>query len=578
MIELSYSHGKPSTSADVMTPIRRAFELAEQPGGGKYAVTASGRVDDSVSVKVDGTRKNSKSGSVHNFSLTFENLSPGLHCLHVKHNNINYYPEPTGNISLIDGTVGPCPPVTIIPGENDKDECECPCGFDDEDDGGGGSSSSSSRSSSRTRLPLRLASSSSGGSSSAGRSVVRAATLQYMRWGTSFGVFRGMGGIPRGRLEMTGYDGYDASLLTPAALAYRHPAASAVLVPEGGIVPNAMFRVYEGGGYFNYVCDAEGMEAFGVGATSSDTRRVQFVTALSREESVVTTLDMAGYLRVAKTDGSAVFYNLTTGEFRVLFPPKTPCSRQQAESYLAVLRQEDGTLRQLWNLWDGHRQRRGSTPSRATRSRALPSAETRRRKPSPSPNETGHCQPPWNLLLPRGRMPRASGVWLSAKGAKPSPPPKSASSLRRRAATVSSPPSARGRPPPPSRRKTTSRTPWANCFSPARKGTAPRKPGPPPMSMTMRGASSPSLRPTEAKPPTSMTTPTASSSPRPRGRAENPRLVQTTYLDDGGGIRQQARKKWKRTWCWSPVKLLAPRRVYLQYRRPRQARGKAQYR
>lgn len=353
MIELSYSHGKPSTSADVMTPIRRAFELAQQPGGGKHTVTASGRVDDSVSVKVDGTKKTSSSGSAHNFSLTFENLSPGLHCLHVKHNNINYYPEPTGNISLINGTVGPCPPVTIIPGENDKDECECPCAAYD-DEGGGGSSSSSSRSSSRTGLPLRLASPSSGGSSSAGRGVVRAATLQYMRWAASFGAFRGMGGIPGGRLEITGYDGYDASLLTPAALAYRHPAASAVLVPEGGIVPNALFRVYEGGGYVNYVCDAEGMEAFGVGATSSDTKRVQFVTALSREENVVTTLDMASYLRVAKTDGSSAFYNLTTGEFEGYISAKNSLlTAQQAESCLAVLRQEDGTLRQLWNLWDG---------------------------------------------------------------------------------------------------------------------------------------------------------------------------------------------------------------------------------
>lgn len=352
MIELSYSHGKPSTAADVMTPIRRAFELAEQPGDGKHTVTASGRVDDSVSVKVDGTKKESSSGSAHNFSLTFENLSPGLHCINVKHNNINYYPEPTGNISLINGTVGSCPAVTIIPGENDKDECECPCAI--YDDNGGGGSSSSSRSSSRTGLPLRLASPSSGDSSSAGSGVVRSATLQYMRWAASFGAFRGMGGIPGGRLELTGYDGYNASLLTPVALAYRHPAASAVLVPEGGIVPNAMFRVYEGGGYFNYVCDADGMEAFGVGATSSDTKRIQFVTALSREESRVTTLDAACYLRVAKTDGSVSFYNLITGAFEgYISRSNSLLTAQQAESCLAVLRQEDGILRQLWNLWDG---------------------------------------------------------------------------------------------------------------------------------------------------------------------------------------------------------------------------------
>lgn len=113
-VELSYSHGKPSTSADVMTPVCRVFQLPETAEGAaeeaRHTVTASGQVDDSVTVTVDSNTQSSSPGSVHNFSLEFGNLSGGFHCLVAEHHNINYYPNPTGNISLINGTIGPCPP------------------------------------------------------------------------------------------------------------------------------------------------------------------------------------------------------------------------------------------------------------------------------------------------------------------------------------------------------------------------------------------------------------------------------------------------------------------------------------
>ena len=127
-----------------------------------------------------------------------------------------------------------------------------------------------------------------------------------------------------------------------------------MLVPEGGIAPNEMFRVYEGGAYTNYVCDANGHAAFGVGSTSSTTTRAQFVTALSRESNVVTTLAQASYLRIAKTNGSATFYSLTTGEFAAYISTQNSLlTAQDAENYLSILRQEDGSIRQVWNLWDG---------------------------------------------------------------------------------------------------------------------------------------------------------------------------------------------------------------------------------
>ncbi|MEE0765782.1 RHS repeat-associated core domain-containing protein [Akkermansia sp.] len=115
-----------------------------------------------------------------------------------------------------------------------------------------------------------------------------------------------------------------------------------------------MFRVYEGGAYTNYVCDANGNAAFGVGSTSSTTTRAEFVAALSRELNVVTTLKQAIYLRLSKTNGTATFYNLTTGEFAGYISTQNYLlTAQDAENYLSILRQENGSIRQIWNLWDG---------------------------------------------------------------------------------------------------------------------------------------------------------------------------------------------------------------------------------
>ena len=341
MITFSYSAGPPSNPSDVMTPLTRTFELPQE--GAPHSITAAGIVDDAVSLSVDGISKTSESGAPHPFELTLDGLSGGLHSLSLVHTNINYDP-PSGNISVLSGSVGPCSAVDIIPDENEEEEDECEC--DEDEDGGEGPSDSSGRSS-------RFAMASDANSSSAGSGMSRSASVRSMRWAASFGVFRGLGGIPGGKLELMAYQ-YDASLLTPAGLVYRHPVASSVLVPEGGIAPNQMFRVYEGRAYTNYVCDANGREAFGVGSTSSKTNRAQFVTSLDKEESVVTTLAQASFLRIAKTNGSATFYSLTTGEFAgYISSQNSVLTAQNAENYLSILRQEDGSIRQVWTLWDG---------------------------------------------------------------------------------------------------------------------------------------------------------------------------------------------------------------------------------
>ena len=101
MIALSYSHGKPSNSSHVMTPVRGTFILPELPEGGTHTVVASGKVDDSVSLTVDDSSASSTSGATHSFSLSIEGLParrpqtrrrppqhrllPGPHGQHLRH-------------------------------------------------------------------------------------------------------------------------------------------------------------------------------------------------------------------------------------------------------------------------------------------------------------------------------------------------------------------------------------------------------------------------------------------------------------------------------------------------------------
>ena len=192
-IQLSYSHEAPANLSDVMTPINRNFQLPME--GAPHTVTAAGSVDDAVSMTIDGITKTSESGAPHPFELTIDGLSRGLHSVSIVHTNINYDP-PSGNISMIGGSAGPCPPVGIVPDENEKKkDCDCDCGDGDE---GGDPPASDGRS-------FSLSAGDDWGSSSAGSNMIREAELRYMRWAASFGVFRGLGGIPGGKLELMAY-------------------------------------------------------------------------------------------------------------------------------------------------------------------------------------------------------------------------------------------------------------------------------------------------------------------------------------------------------------------------------------
>ena len=341
MITLSYSKGHPSSSGDVHPSINRQCYH-----DGNTIVSASGSVDDSVCISAPGLEYddgNETGRATHPFNATGTQVPAGYYNVSVTHSNIQSHPA--GNVSVLTGSVGPVQFRTIIPDENEEvvcDECTGTCKLTSTTDGG--SQPGNARAVENiTIVPFT--------SSSGGSGVVRTANARHMRFAFAFGSFRGMGNVPGGQPEIVAFN-YDASLLTPASLTYKHPLAS-VLVPEGDSVDaNEGFRIFDGAAYANYIVSGDGSKAFAVGATSKKSEVVRFVSAISKDESVVCNLSDASYVRVSSADDSAVFYDLESNEFAALIT--SDGATILADEKLSIIRDtETGIIRQIWNYWDG---------------------------------------------------------------------------------------------------------------------------------------------------------------------------------------------------------------------------------
>ncbi len=341
MITLSYSKGHPSSSGDVHPSINRQCYH-----DGNTIVSASGSVDDSVCISAPGLEYddgNETGRATHPFNATGTQVPAGYYNVSVTHSNIQSHPA--GNVSVLTGSVGPVTFRTIIPDENDEVECDpCSCTCQAPSNTDGGSQPGNARG--VENITIAPFTSSSGGSG-----VVRTANARHMRFAFAFGSFRGMGNVPGGQPEIVAFN-YDASLLTPASLTYKHPLAS-VLVPEGDSVDaNEGFRIFDGAAYANYIVSGDGSKAFAVGATSKKSEVVRFVSAISKDESVVCNLSDASYVRVSSADDSAVFYDLESNEFAALIT--SDGATILADEKLSIIRDaETGIIRQIWNYWDG---------------------------------------------------------------------------------------------------------------------------------------------------------------------------------------------------------------------------------
>ena len=338
VIQLNYYAGVQSNMFDINPPIFRKVYM-----DGTQTVQASGSVDDFVGMLLPGkVFIDLHPGSLHDFSVSPYTPPAGVYRCAIIHLNIDFYPLPTGNVSILQGSVGvlPAARVSLPDNMNVKKKATCACEKDTQSGGD----------------PLVAANARSvatGGSSGGGSSVIRHAEPEYMEFSFIFGAFRGMAGVPAARLELLSYT-HTADTLSHAGLAVSHPVCSCVRPQSASIAPNESFAVYTGNAYTVYLCSGDGRSAMGAGVFSDTSDIVRFVTDIATDESVETDLSHASYLRICSADGSAAFYDLQTYKFAAYITEfGYVLTAADALRKLAVVRDENDNVRQVWSAWDG---------------------------------------------------------------------------------------------------------------------------------------------------------------------------------------------------------------------------------
>ena len=139
-----------------------------------------------------------------------------------------------------------------------------------------------------------------GNYSSAGCSVTAESTATLMYWSCNFGAFRGLGGLPAGRVELRGEENV-SGLERPSSLAYNHPLNSRLDVPEGGIVPGARFNLVQGDRVIAMRCYTDG-SVLPIGGDTSGGGR-----------AALATVEGQSCLRWVVEDGSQYLFSAETG-------------------------------------------------------------------------------------------------------------------------------------------------------------------------------------------------------------------------------------------------------------------------
>ncbi|MCD8062812.1 MAG: RHS repeat-associated core domain-containing protein [Akkermansiaceae bacterium] len=256
----------------------------------------------------------------------------------------------TSSSSPNSSSSNPCPNGNNGGDEEDDEEDTSPSS-ECSDNNGGSASPPTARS---------LASSSSlwSSASAAGRRVTTQTRKTSMVWRTNFGSFRGMEGVPYGMLEIVAYN-FSSKLWTPAALEYLHPMASRIVTPSGSVLgANMAFQIRNGGTSANYYSYAGAASVASIGGSQKRTGSVSMAYAQASGRAVSAASSYAVQMKVRNGGGNTVMYGgpsvsalgMATGYVSQL---GTSYTAQDFSKYLDVVRTSDGSIRQIWNLWDG---------------------------------------------------------------------------------------------------------------------------------------------------------------------------------------------------------------------------------
>lgn len=281
-------------------------------------------------------------------------LPPGFYTASLSYDNIDYDP-PGRNKAYMDFKLNACP-VKIVPDENpddpcDCDPCDCPCPCESEDDDSSstepGGTSEGNQTSRTAAFPML------GFSSSAGRTIQASANKINMLWQVNFGTFRGLGGVPGGKLEIVGKT-FSSALWSVKSLCFNHPMERFITksqaVPFIGS-PNSLFAVSSGVRKENYLCSGDGKSVSGVGVTSKTNNAVRFVNVAGSDGQIKSP---KSHIEIKGINKSATVYEIFSGK-AASYSTWSGRSLTSIEfsHYLDIVRATDGSIRQIWNLWDG---------------------------------------------------------------------------------------------------------------------------------------------------------------------------------------------------------------------------------
>ena len=347
----------PSGPGAVMAAVRSQLRIGDlNDEKTKYIIGLEGVVDDGAGFEVAGHVFETEMGDDIEFSTHITDISSGYYALSVSHTNADVIPEYNEALLACSVTCSDGEVIEIEPDENEEpdEEEECGCEDDEEEsgtcgttaEGGGGAEARGARAGGRVMGDWE--------STSGGRNVRRESSAKRMKWSAQFGVFRGIAKMPPGRLEINTSKPYSAELGTPAGLQWRHPLASHLELPEGGVKRNNLLSIKRGGSTLNYMVDGEGAASFAVGASSPTTTQVVGVASMSPKASAACSVKEARYIRASYTDGGSTYYNPSTGACEgYVTEGGYVMSAAEGEQYAAVVRDEAGVIRQVWNTWDG---------------------------------------------------------------------------------------------------------------------------------------------------------------------------------------------------------------------------------
>lgn len=239
----------------------------------------------------------------------------------------------------------PCPEEDNGEGDNGEDEAPCTC---ENNEGGSSSSSAHGMRGSSTLY----------GSSAAGRRVVARTLKTEMVWRTNFGSFRGMTGLPQGLLDIVGYT-FSSELWSPRALHYWHPMTHEIIsAPLSGIGANTAFQIRSGGTDINYYCyaDGGGSGVDSVAPIAGSAKRGGSAWFGRRSASSAKAGEFC--LSIRSTAGNTVNYTAGVAsslKYATGYTAKNGASytREEFDEKLDIVRASDGSIRQIWNLWDG---------------------------------------------------------------------------------------------------------------------------------------------------------------------------------------------------------------------------------